>query len=115
MSHQTASHLVIIDGKEVPAASLTTIDFCRLEVKEPSEISRLFQSCETHGFFYLDLQNSADVLKVLASQKEVLRVMTEYFAQPLEVKMKDVRGTVKCGCVVFHGHIEIMQAHNYIS
>jgi hypothetical protein len=97
MSHQQTPPTLIIEGKEVPAAPLVTVDFSRLEAKEPSEVSKLLKSCETHGFFYLDLQKTGNARQILAGGTEVFHLMSEYFAKPLEVKMKDHTGSVTSG------------------
>lgn len=87
----------VLHGQEVNIAPLETIDFARLESKDPLEISRLLRCCETHGFFYLDLQGTDPARQVILDEKDVLRFMENYFDQPLEVKMKDDRASVTHG------------------
>ena len=88
MSYQETSSLSI--------APLETVDFSRLVTRDEAEISKLLASCQTHGFFYLDLQN-AESRPILEDAQHVVRIMENYFAQPLEVKMKDDRQSLTLG------------------
>ena len=80
----------IVDGTTVEIAPLETIDFASLVRKDPGEIAKLLKSSQTHGFFYVDLQNDA-TNQILTDLQGILRVVERYFDQPLEVKMKDDR------------------------
>jgi isopenicillin N synthase-like dioxygenase len=77
-------------------APLETVDFSRLVTRDEAEISKLLVSCQTHGFFYLDLQN-AESRPLLEDAQHMVRIMENYFAQPLEVKMKDDRQSLTLG------------------
>ncbi|KAJ7590077.1 2OG-Fe-II oxygenase family oxidoreductase [Mycena floridula] len=83
--------------RDLPIAHLDTIDFVRLEAKDPAEVSKLLHSCQTQGFFYLALKGNEKSARVVADKDNVLRVMEEYFAQPLDIKMKDNHGSVTDG------------------
>ena len=87
----------ILHGEEVRIAPLETIDFARLASKDPFEISRLFGCCQTHVFFYLDLQGTDSARQVISDEKDVLRFMENYFDQPLEAKMRDDRASMTHG------------------
>jgi hypothetical protein len=76
----------VLHGHEVSVAPLETIDFARLASKDPFEISRLLRCCETHGFFYLDLQGTDSARQVISDEKDVLRFMETYFDQPQDEK-----------------------------
>lgn len=84
---------------DVPIAPLKTIDFVRLEARDPVEVAKLLHSCQTHGFFYLALKGNEKSAQVVKDKENVLRVMEEYFDQPLDVKMKDYRGSVTDGFI----------------
>lgn len=43
---------------DLPIAQLPTINLARLQGNNSAEGETLFQACQTHGFFYLDLSNS---------------------------------------------------------
>ena len=87
----------ILHGQQVRIAPLETIDFARLASKDPLETSRLLRCCQTHGFFYLDLQGTDSTRQVISDEKDVLKFMENYFDQPLEAKMKDDRASVTHG------------------
>ena len=95
MSHGTPSNLT--NGEGMILAPLQTLDLSCLASKEPSEICKLLKSCETHGFFYLDLHTTDEGRQILASEKDVMDVMRNYFDQPLETKMMDHRGSALIG------------------
>ncbi|KAF7329497.1 Gibberellin 20 oxidase 1 [Mycena kentingensis (nom. inval.)] len=82
---------------DLPIAPLETIDFVALEQKDPVEVEKLLSACQTQGFFYLALEGNPESARVVADKEDVLRVMEKYFAQPLEVKMQDDRGSVTDG------------------
>jgi len=78
----------MFEGNRIDTAPLETIDFARLAAKEAAEIAKLFKSCQTQGFFYLDLQNDA-TRQILTDMQNILRVTKKYFGQSRELKMKD--------------------------
>jgi isopenicillin N synthase-like dioxygenase len=77
---------------DVPAdalvANLKSIDVDLLRAHDAGEYQRLLQACEEYGFFYLNLVNHRTMLQ---DWKTILGLMEEYFALPLEVKMKECR------------------------
>jgi isopenicillin N synthase-like dioxygenase len=69
-------------------AELAVISWEKLHQKDPAEATRLLSACTDWGFFYLDLNsNKAEKYRHLVSALN--RVSQEYFARPLEEKMKD--------------------------
>ena len=81
---------LLIDMKE--AASLETIEYSKLQNGDALELSRLLKLCERDGFFYLNLENlEANTSRVIEDWENVLAFTKEYFAQPVEVKMRDDR------------------------
>jgi isopenicillin N synthase-like dioxygenase len=87
------SHTAIVEGTRIDLAPLEIIDFGRLATKEPGEVAKLLKSCQSPGFFYLDLQNDT----ILDDLQDVLRITEKYFDQPHHVKMKDFRESVERG------------------
>lgn len=80
---------------EIPLAELETISYDRLLEADSQEIVRLVKNCKSLGFFYLDLTGTARC--VLDDSNSVFRVMKEYFDQPLNTKLEDVRHSVTHG------------------
>ncbi|KAK0112453.1 hypothetical protein ONS96_001692 [Cadophora gregata f. sp. sojae] len=72
-----------------PIAQLDTVVFSKLLDRDPQQIKKLISSCEKDGFFYLDIsdQYSARMLETFA---ELSSAMKEWFAQPTEVKLKEL-------------------------
>lgn len=81
----TPRESVKYQGKPVAVAELQTIDFSRLLCQEPAEVQKLFQLCQTEGFFYLDLQG-LDSSRILEDLQSLLAVMERFFDSPLEQK-----------------------------
>lgn len=77
-------------------AHLETIDFAKLLAHEEAEISKLVSACATAGFFYVDLRGQS-ARTLIEDEESMYQAMAEYFDQPLDVKMKDDRGTHKHG------------------
>ena len=78
-----------LGGSDILIAPLGTIDLARLIAKDLVEIDKLLQACITRGFFYLDLETCDVGRKLLSDERNVLRVMKQYFDQPLEKKVGD--------------------------
>lgn len=96
MPHSTITHRVTINGATVNIASLEIVNLDRLSHKEPAEVEKLLNACQTTGFFQLDLQNGL-MGSVPAAVEEVYQIADEFFSQPHEVKMKDYRETQERG------------------
>ncbi|WPG97474.1 Hypothetical protein R9X50_00025000 [Acrodontium crateriforme] len=84
------------ENQDIVIAPLPTIKYDKLLAQDSTEITRLVDVCKSLGFFYLDFNLSA-AHSLVNNSNDVLGVMNEYFHQPIEVKMKDVRGTVTHG------------------
>ncbi|WQF81137.1 Putative oxoglutarate/iron-dependent dioxygenase, non-hem dioxygenase domain-containing protein [Colletotrichum destructivum] len=78
----------------IVSKSLPTIHLDLLRAESADESGNLLDACKSHGFFYLDLTSDAELCRLWA---EMLRIMAEYFNQPLEVKMQDARGSDNFG------------------
>lgn len=79
---------LLVHSQPVVSSSLPTLRLDRLEAKDETESGTLLQACTSHGFFYLDLSS---VPQLLVTWRELLNVLEEYFAQPIDVKMQDSR------------------------
>ena len=69
-------------------APLETIDFSLLATKDATEVAKLLNSSETHGFFSLNLQSDT-ACQILEDRQGLTHITKEYFDQPQEVKMKE--------------------------
>lgn len=79
----------------IPVADLDTISYDKLLEGDSIETARLLENCKSLGFFYLDLAGAAQA--VLDNSQDVFKLMEEYFDQPLDVKLQDVRHSVTHG------------------
>ena len=68
-------------------AKLRTIPFSALFKRDEKELVNLLQACEQEGFFYLDLCDNGS-RKMLGDLGEISGIMKDWFAQPLESKLK---------------------------
>ena len=83
---------LIVEEPPIVLAQLESINFARLLQNDPTESEKLLRACQTHGFFYLNLlTKSAD--GILDDYSSVLRVMSEWFDQPLAKKMEFDNGS----------------------
>ena len=70
-------------------ASLAVISHEKLVSDDDAETEKLLHACATWGFFYLDIgPDSAGSYQSATS--DLFRFAKQYFAQPLEDKMKDM-------------------------
>lgn len=77
---------------EIKTAPLLIIDFARLLRHDASEVNRLVEACETHGFFYLDLQGfEIESHTILDDRQSLLQTCEKYFNQAEEIKWRDDR------------------------
>ena len=100
-SRGLASVVDVPGSGKVPVAPLETIDFGLLESKDPEEVKKLLRCCQTHGFFYLDLQTCKNGRQILEDEQGLLEFMREYFDKPNDVKMLDNRNHPSFGYVAF--------------
>ena len=81
----------------VVVRSLPTLDLdlrTSFGLEIASKAKKLLNACQTHGFFYLGLTSDPTLRQY---REEVQAVMKHYFEQPLEVKMRDARGSDNTG------------------
>ncbi|KAF2675772.1 2OG-Fe-II oxygenase family oxidoreductase [Lentithecium fluviatile CBS 122367] len=84
------------EQSSLKVAHLETIDFAKLLAHEEAEVSKLMTACTTAGFFYVDLQGQSG-RGLLEDEDSMYKTMSEFFDQPLDVKMKEDRGSHKHG------------------
>ncbi|KAJ9208732.1 hypothetical protein DTO027B5_5298 [Paecilomyces variotii] len=75
-----------------------TIDLERLNTKDHAEAQRLLQAAQSPGFFYLDFRNHAATNNLAAQTEDIYQLARRYFAQPREMKVKDVRKDQPASC-----------------
>lgn len=80
----------------IVSKSLPTIHLDLLRAENTAECKNLLSACKSHGFFYLDLTSDPELCNLW---KEMLRIIANYFQQPLDVKMQDARGSDNFGYV----------------
>lgn len=73
------------NGQKVPVWGMQTINYGLLLSQNPSEIDKVVNACLEDGYFYLDLQG-IDGRRMLADQKETLKLMKRFFDAPIEQK-----------------------------
>ncbi|KAI1657714.1 hypothetical protein F4813DRAFT_389450 [Daldinia decipiens] len=85
------STVTMSTGVQVPVALLDTLDLNQLEIGNVGEIKRLLRAAQGHGLFYLDLGNSEQGRKGLRNLQDVYSTTQQYFDQPHDLKVKDMR------------------------
>lgn len=88
-----------LSDERVPKASFSTIDFALLEARDPAELVNLLRACQTHGFFYLNFDNSDTTKSIVKEKTRVQEFMKQYFSQPMDAKMQDHQGIKTKGYV----------------
>lgn len=85
---------------DLKIAPLLIIDFALLLRHDGSEVNRLMETCQTNGFFYLNLQGSDTLSQtVLADYRTLLQTSQTYFNQAQEIKARDDRNSPTYGYV----------------
>jgi len=79
--------------REYQIADLAVISYEKLLRKNPAEMTSLLSACVNWGFFYLDLGGS-NTENYLETMNALFGVSKEYFARPLEEKLKDTKQEV---------------------
>lgn len=77
-------------GNEYQVADLTVISYEKLLSKDATEAALLHSACAEWGFFYLDLGGSESE-HYRETVDALFGIGKEYFAKPLEEKLKDTR------------------------
>lgn len=70
----------------LPHAPIARISSAELLSLSPSATASVLQACQTYGFFYLDLRDSAAGRALLAESERLLALAQESFRLPLEEK-----------------------------
>jgi len=96
------SHTALYSGHEskhenILIAPLPVIEFEKLLSGSDSEIARLVDICKSLGFFYLKLDVAGPGQFLLDNSRHAFQFMEEYFNQPLDVKLRDIRQSVTHG------------------
>ena len=92
MSSQIAPTNIL---ENIPIAPLPVIEYDKLLFGDNTEIVRLVDICKSLGFFYLNLAGAGQSL--IDYSQNAFQVMEEYFDQPPEVKLRDIRQSVTHG------------------
>jgi len=87
----------------LPSVTLKTISLSELESGEQAEEDRLFLTCKTQGFFYLDLTGSHGA-SLIGDTEKLARLAEEVFKLPLDEKEKYLPGKTIFGFAVFQGN-----------
>ena len=74
----------------IDVACLQSVNLARLQSREPSEVSTLVKACQTNGFFYLNLEDGGQ--EFLRDWATALALVTEFYDEPLDVKLQYYRG-----------------------
>lgn len=70
-----------------PVAHLDTFSLAKLQSNDSAEHARLFKTCQTQGFFYLDFIDTP--METLPQDAEVIRRLSEeVFKLPISEKMR---------------------------
>lgn len=64
---------------DVPIADIPTISYLRLQGDFAEESENLYEACREHGFFLLDLRNSAEGEKLLKDAETMYDVSVDIF------------------------------------
>lgn len=73
---------------DVPTAALTKLHLQRLMSANEEESRKLFESCQTSGFFLLDLQASPEGNMMLKDVDEMFKLAGSLFDLDTNTKMK---------------------------
>lgn len=84
----TNSSISKASGGEGLIADLAVISYEKLLQKDAGEASLLISACIDFGFFYLSLGGSGSKT-YQETVKNMFKMSKEYFAKPLEEKLKD--------------------------
>jgi isopenicillin N synthase-like dioxygenase len=76
--------------KEPQVADIAVISYEKLLAKDPAEVLKLYEASTHWGFFYLDLDGH-QTREYLDNVGALFEAAKEYFARPLEEKLKDTR------------------------
>lgn len=72
---------------DIPSISLETYSLAALQKGDPALHDKLFETCKTRGFFYLDL-NGSDFSSMQSDCDDIARLAEKVFQMPQEEKDK---------------------------
>ncbi|OAQ65331.1 2OG-Fe(II) oxygenase family oxidoreductase [Pochonia chlamydosporia 170] len=78
-----------MSSKDYCVANIPLVKYEKLLTRDPVEMTRLFDACEQWGFFYLSL-DTEQMTDYTFNVTALFGAAKEYFAQPLEEKLKDM-------------------------
>lgn len=84
----TPSQVAVPFPDNVPTAPLVTLSLKKLIAGDDAEHAQLFSAAKSLGFFYLDMRNCAEGEQLLREADSLFDLMKQFFALPLEEKMK---------------------------
>jgi isopenicillin N synthase-like dioxygenase len=85
------------NSQNIRLARLPVIELDKLLAGNDSEIANLVDICKSLGFFYLNLNSNSPGRSLLENSRSAFQFMEEYFDQPLETKLQDIRQSVTHG------------------
>ncbi|KAJ5433078.1 uncharacterized protein N7458_012234 [Penicillium daleae] len=89
----TVTTTIILESeKPHSSAPLETVKYADLLEKDALETSKLLRSCQSPGFFYLDISGTNSYFNgdaYLENIRSLSQQQEEYFSQPFHAKMKD--------------------------
>lgn len=93
----TLQNPIIFSVRDLGAkiAALPTIRLEALRLKDSAEISKLLGACSSVGIFYLDFIGSDS--NILDEWAGSLRVIQEFYNQPMEMKLAYYKGRNRAG------------------
>lgn len=95
MANLRSDTIELMADRGIPVAQLSIISLAKIHAKDPAELGILEKAASNTGFFYLDLRGDTKGEHVLAHLPLVYGVTEKYFAQPEEVKAKNIRLDIK--------------------
>lgn len=89
----TVSTTIILETEKPPQSiALETVKYTELVEKDALEVSTLLRSCQSPGFFYLDVSGASALVNgdlYLDNIRSLSQQQQEYFSLPFHSKMKD--------------------------
>lgn len=88
----TVTTTIILEAEKSQSTPLETVKYTDLLEKDALETSKLLRSCQSPGFFYLDISGSNAYFNgdaYLENIQSLSQQQEEYFSLPFHAKMKD--------------------------
>lgn len=87
---------MLVRGQSLDVADLEKIKLESLIAKDKVEMARLMKAAESHGFFYVSFDKDLSD-KISSHLQTSYQNSHEYFAKPVDEKMKDFRDDLTHG------------------